>query len=129
MKVNNSKPPIPADAVVDLHLHTMYSDGFWSPTDLLDHLASRNFRVVAIVDHDTTVSVGRVGWLPGEVIGRRGIPGSRYIIDVDVLAIRVDPNAVLHIAAGRAVCHVDPVDWIGGDTIEVQSGACIAGKP
>jgi len=74
MKTNNSMPPIPADAVVDLHLHTFYSDGLWSPTELFDHLASRNFRVVAVVDHDTTAHVAELQQL-GETRGLRVLAG------------------------------------------------------
>jgi predicted metal-dependent phosphoesterase TrpH len=36
-----------------LQLHTVYSDGAWRPDELLDHLATHQFRVVAITDHDT----------------------------------------------------------------------------
>lgn len=74
MKTNDSKPPIPADAIVDLHLHTIYSDGVWSPAELLDHLASRNFRLVAIVDHDTTAHIPELQRL-GETRGVRVLAG------------------------------------------------------
>ncbi len=40
------------DAPIDLHLHTFYSDGVWSPEALLDHLVSESFALVAITDHD-----------------------------------------------------------------------------
>ncbi len=42
---------------VDLHLHTLASDGLWSPMALVDHLAGRGFRVAAVCDHDTQRSV------------------------------------------------------------------------
>lgn len=45
------------DAPVDLHLHTLASDGGWNPDDLIDYLADRAFRVVAVCDHDTQRSV------------------------------------------------------------------------
>jgi glyoxylase-like metal-dependent hydrolase (beta-lactamase superfamily II)/predicted metal-dependent phosphoesterase TrpH len=48
---------IPAGAAVDLHLHTYASDGAWSPRDLVDHLAERDFRIAAVSDHDTQRSV------------------------------------------------------------------------
>jgi predicted metal-dependent phosphoesterase TrpH len=41
-----------ADAI-DLQLHTVYSDGAWRPTELLDYLTAHDFRVVAVTDHDT----------------------------------------------------------------------------
>jgi predicted metal-dependent phosphoesterase TrpH len=37
---------------IDLHLHTIYSDGHWEPIELFDYLASKQFRLVAITDHD-----------------------------------------------------------------------------
>ena len=40
------------DAALDLQLHTTYSDGSWTPEQLLDHLVSEDFSLVAITDHD-----------------------------------------------------------------------------
>ena len=45
------------DAAVDLHLHTLASDGGWQPEALIDYLAEHDFRVVAVCDHDTQRSV------------------------------------------------------------------------
>ena len=42
------------DAIVDLHLHTLASDGRLSPTELINLVANRGLKVVAISDHDTT---------------------------------------------------------------------------
>jgi predicted metal-dependent phosphoesterase TrpH len=41
-------------AIVDLHLHTLASDGRLSPTDLVNLVANKGLKVVAISDHDTT---------------------------------------------------------------------------
>jgi len=41
-----------ADAVIDLHLHTTYSDGRWTPDALLNHLLGEQFDLAAIADHD-----------------------------------------------------------------------------
>lgn len=41
-------------AEVDLHLHTTQSDGNLSPTALINLVADRGLRVVAITDHDIT---------------------------------------------------------------------------
>ena len=41
-----------AEAAIDLHLHTIYSDGRWIPEQLLDHLVQEQFGLVAITDHD-----------------------------------------------------------------------------
>ena len=59
----------PADAV-DLHLHTLASDGSWTPEALIGHLAEHGFRVAAVCDHDTQRSVLEAIRLGAE----RGIP-------------------------------------------------------
>lgn len=41
-----------ADAAVDLQLHTLYSDGTWTPEALIDHLMAEQFALAAITDHD-----------------------------------------------------------------------------
>jgi histidinol phosphatase-like PHP family hydrolase len=45
------------DAVVDLHLHTTWSDGTWTPGQLLDHLVQEQFALAAITDHDRADTV------------------------------------------------------------------------
>ncbi len=41
-----------AGAKVDLHLHTVHSDGTWLPEQLFDYLVGEQFRLIAIADHD-----------------------------------------------------------------------------
>jgi predicted metal-dependent phosphoesterase TrpH len=41
-----------SNTAIDLHLHTTYSDGDWTPEQLLDYLAREQFALVAITDHD-----------------------------------------------------------------------------
>jgi 3',5'-nucleoside bisphosphate phosphatase len=49
--------PLSPDAAVDLHMHTLASDGGWTPETLVEHLAGHDFKVVAVADHDTMASV------------------------------------------------------------------------
>lgn len=63
----------PSDAV-DLHLHTLASDGFWTPTDLIDYLAEKKITVAAVCDHDTQRSVAEAIRL-GQERGVHVIPG------------------------------------------------------
>jgi predicted metal-dependent phosphoesterase TrpH len=44
--------PTDGPATVDLHLHTIYSDGRWSPREVIDQAAARGLRAVAVADHD-----------------------------------------------------------------------------
>jgi len=37
----------------DLHLHTAFSDGTYSPEELTGHAARHGFACVALTDHDT----------------------------------------------------------------------------
>ncbi len=40
------------DAAIDLQLHTTFSDGTWTPEQLIDYLVGEQFGLVAITDHD-----------------------------------------------------------------------------
>lgn len=51
---------IGADALVDMQMHTIYSDGHWQPVELLTYLAREGFAVAAITDHDTLEHVGEL---------------------------------------------------------------------
>jgi len=41
-----------AEAAIDLQLHTIYSDGKWTPEQLLQYLVNAGFGLAAIPDHD-----------------------------------------------------------------------------
>jgi 3',5'-nucleoside bisphosphate phosphatase len=66
--------PLGAADPVDLHLHTLASDGFWTPEALIGHLAERGFRVAAVCDHDTQRSVAEA-MRRGAERGVRVVPG------------------------------------------------------
>lgn len=42
---------------VDLHLHTVVYDGFWTPQTLVDFTHEQGFRVIAVADHDSVANV------------------------------------------------------------------------
>jgi 3',5'-nucleoside bisphosphate phosphatase len=44
---------VPRNDAVDLHLHTIYSDGSWRPKELFAYLAAEGFGIVSVTDHDT----------------------------------------------------------------------------
>ncbi|MBA3415435.1 MAG: PHP domain-containing protein, partial [Chloroflexia bacterium] len=69
-------PLAPTDKV-DLHLHTLASDGAWTPAALVDHLAAEGFRVAAVCDHDSQRSVA-------ETTRRAAKRGIRVIPAVEV---------------------------------------------
>ena len=74
-----SRLQLPADTPVDLHLHTYASDGFWSPSDLIDELVMRGIAVGAVCDHDTQDSVLEAIAL-GERRGVRIVPATEVTV-------------------------------------------------
>lgn len=52
MKLSTNGLVLASDAVVDLHTHTIYSDGTWLPDQLIAYAASEQFGLIAISDHD-----------------------------------------------------------------------------
>lgn len=47
-------------AAVDLHMHTMYSDGRWPVQQLIDYLVAEHFDLVAVTDHDRVDKVAEI---------------------------------------------------------------------
>ena len=52
MNLSTTGLSLAADSAIDLHLHTVYSDGRWEPEVLLDHLRREQFGLAAVTDHD-----------------------------------------------------------------------------
>ena len=48
---------ISGEAFIDLQLHTLYSDGVWTPSALVDYLVQAEFTLAAVTDHDTMKSI------------------------------------------------------------------------
>lgn len=61
---------LPADAAIDLQLHTTFSDGVWTPEDLIDHLTREGFALAAITDHECVASAMELQ----RVAAERGFP-------------------------------------------------------
>lgn len=60
MKSSTDKLVLAPDAPIDLQLHTVLSDGKWTPETLIDHLLSEGFALGAITDHDRVDSVAGI---------------------------------------------------------------------
>src|SRR5512147_92585 len=68
MSLSTSGISIAAGSAVDFHLHTVNSDGRWTPDALIDHLLHEEFSLVAVTDHDrvdTTAAVQQLALAKG----------------------------------------------------------------
>src|ERR1039457_1481024 len=60
--------------VADLHLHTRYSDGSFTPHELVEHAARLGFAAIAVTDHDTLDAIPEA-LAAGKEFGIEVIPG------------------------------------------------------
>ena len=67
---------------VDLHLHTLASDGRLTPTELVQLVAKQGLEVVAITDHDTTEGLPEAYEAAKEFPDLRIIPGIELSADI-----------------------------------------------
>ncbi len=84
------------EAWIDLHLHTNYSDGLLTPSQVVIKAKEAGLRAVGIVDHDTIDGIAEAVET-GSRIGIEVVPGvelsSQYNgKDVHILAYYFDPN-------------------------------------
>lgn len=70
MEAPTPKLVLAADAAIDLQMHTTYSDGDWTPEQLVDYLVSEQFGLAAITDHDQLRGVPHLQRLGAE----KGLP-------------------------------------------------------
>ena len=62
---------------IDLHVHTRYSDGTFTPEEALSLAGERGLDVLAITDHDTTVGLAEAAEA-GQSRGIRVVPGVEF---------------------------------------------------
>ncbi|PYG85712.1 hypothetical protein LY28_03272 [Ruminiclostridium sufflavum DSM 19573] len=62
------------DRIIDLHVHSIASDGSMSPSELVRHAKESGLSAVALTDHDTVEGI-REALEEGERIGLEVIPG------------------------------------------------------
>jgi len=80
----------------DLHMHSHFSDGNWSPEELVEEAHNRNLRTIALTDHDTTDGVvhaqKHATQYNMEVIPAIEISTQRQGQDLHVLGYFIDAN-------------------------------------
>ena len=69
-------------AVVDLHLHTLASDGRLTPTELVRLATRQGLKTIAVTDHDTTDGLAEAFEAAEKFPGLRIIPGIELSADV-----------------------------------------------
>ncbi len=83
--------------MIDLHSHTLHSDGERSPAELLAEAKAAGIQVLAVTDHDTVSGIGACAAAAAEV-GIRLIPGIELSCElhgreVHILGHLLDPAA------------------------------------
>lgn len=79
---------------VDLHTHTHYSDGYYSPALLLNYAKKCNIDLLSLTDHDTVIGVNEA-MLAAKDLGIEFIPGVEISASwmgqtIHVLGLRID---------------------------------------
>jgi len=81
---------------IDLHTHTVYSDGTFTPGELMELARDRSLNVVAVTDHDTTNGLIEAA-AAGAELGIEVVPGVEFSTiregeGVHVLCYHMDPS-------------------------------------
>ncbi len=69
-------------AKIDLHLHSYWSDGEFSPAELIKECKKLNLKTVSLTDHETAWGIEEA-IKAGEEIGIRVIPGIEFSCDLE----------------------------------------------
>ncbi len=85
----------------DLHLHTHYSDGNWSPQELVENAIKLGFKSIAITDHDTVaalpeareVAEGKIRLINGIEMNCIWYNPDGLRQDVHILGYMIDPDS------------------------------------
>jgi predicted metal-dependent phosphoesterase TrpH len=106
----------PAPATIDLHTHTLRSDGILRPADLVAAAAAAGVRLLAITDHDTLAGVREVlaGALP---VGIEVLPG------IEINAVTRDRPELVESEIHVLGLGVDPADEALETALAGQRGA------
>ncbi|MEN8193387.1 MAG: PHP domain-containing protein [Bacteroidota bacterium] len=70
------------DPRIDLHMHTSYSDGFYSPFELIQKAQERNLDIISITDHDSVNAIEEAVTI-GQDYGIKVIPGLELSTDIE----------------------------------------------
>ncbi|AZT90899.1 PHP domain-containing protein [Caldicellulosiruptor changbaiensis] len=84
--------------MIDLHVHTTFSDGTYSPEDVVELAKEKGLFAIAITDHDTTDGV-KIALKKGQEIGLKIISGveisADFEIEMHILGLFIDVDNTL----------------------------------
>ena len=66
--------------MIDLHTHSTASDGNLSPSELVKYASSKNIKLLALTDHDTTQGIGEAVEA-GKLYGVKVVPGIEVSVE------------------------------------------------
>ena len=66
---------------IDLHIHTIYSDGTWTPREVVSRAKKLNLAAISITDHDSVAGLEEA-IARGEKLGIEVVPGIEMSTDV-----------------------------------------------
>ena len=70
------------NTLIDLHMHTNHSDGYYSPLELINKVKEKNLNVISITDHDSTNALEEAITI-GKDFGVEVIPGVEVSTDIE----------------------------------------------
>lgn len=73
---------------VDLHAHTTFSDGLFSPEELVEQAAARGLTAIGVTDHDTLEGVDRA-LAAGRRFGIEVVPGAELSCSVNGVDLHI----------------------------------------
>lgn len=109
--------------MIDLHCHSIYSDGSLTPAELAEEAVRAGLSAVALTDHDTTVGLipfaeaarGRFRAVPGVEISTDYNPGTMHMLGYFVDPLAPDFEAKLAaMREGRRVRNLEMVRRLNG---------------
>lgn len=122
--------------LVDLHMHSTFSDGRYTPTMLVDEAAAKGLGVIAITDHDSWNGLqearqaaqkygGRVRVITGVELGTQYEDDSVHIlgyhVSTDCGALQQKMDEMRHAREHRLYAMLDKLDKLG---YHVEVDAC-----
>lgn len=73
---------------VDLHTHTTFSDGTFTPKELVEYAVKKNLSAIAITDHDVTDGLNQAEYY-GNKLGIEVIPGIEVSTDYEGTEVHI----------------------------------------